>query len=254
MSLSVSTGLLLAFMLASVRITAWLVVAPPFSSPTVPRSVRVLLGVALGVLLAPSLASRVPEPTTAGLIGATAVQVVVGLALGFLTSILFAAVQSAGDLLDLFGGFSLAQGFDPLGLNQNAVLGRLHQMLTVVLVFALNVHLVLLDGVARSFRAVPLDSAPALGHLASAAVTAVTQMFLAALQIAAPLAGVLFLVDVGLGLLTRVAPSLNAFSLAFPAKILVTLSLVGLTFPLLPDVIRTTAGLVTAAMSALGWR
>lgn len=253
MSLSVPTGLLVAFLLASVRITAWLTLTPPFSSPIVPRSARVLLGVALAVLLAPSLAADTPPPTTAGLVGATVVQAGVGLALGFLTSMLFAAVQSAGSLLDLFGGFSLSQSFDPLGLNQNAVLGRMQQMLTVVLVFSLNVHLVLLDGVARSFRAIPLDAAPSLGHLATTMISAMTQMFLAALQIAAPLAGVLFLVDVGLGLLTRVSPSLNAFSLAFPAKILVTLALVGLTFPLLPTAVRAITALVMGAVDSLGW-
>ena len=45
-------------------------------------------------------------------------------------------------------------------------------------------------------------------------------MFVAALQIAGPLLVVLFLADVGLGLLTRVAPALNAFALGFPLKIL----------------------------------
>ena len=61
-------------------------------------------------------------------------------------------------------------------------------------------------------------------------ITAVTQMFLAAVQIAGPLLVVLFLADVGLGLLTRVAPALNAFALGFPLKILLTLSLGGVVF------------------------
>ncbi len=65
-------------------------------------------------------------------------------------------------------------------------------------------------------------------------IAAVTGMFLAAVQIAGPLLVVLFLADVGLGLLTRVAPALNAFALGFPLKILLTLTLAGFVFLALP--------------------
>ena len=65
-------------------------------------------------------------------------------------------------------------------------------------------------------------------------IAAVSGMFLAAVQIAGPLIVVLFLADVGLGLLTRVAPALNAFSLGFPLKILLTLTLAGFMFLALP--------------------
>ena len=68
-------------------------------------------------------------------------------------------------------------------------------------------------------------------------VTGVTQMFLAAVQIAGPLLVVLFLADVGLGLLTRVAPALNAFALGFPLKILLTLMLGGCVFVALPRIV-----------------
>ena len=56
-------------------------------------------------------------------------QVVVGAAMGFVTYLLFAAVAAAGSLIDVFGGFSLAQGFDPLSMNMNTVFGKFHQML-----------------------------------------------------------------------------------------------------------------------------
>ena len=59
-------------------------------------------------------------------------------------------------------------------------------------------------------------------------------MFLAAVQIAGPLLVVLFLADAGLGLLTRVAPALNAFALGFPLKILLTLTLAAVVFVALP--------------------
>ena len=75
-------------------------------------------------------------------------------------------------------------------------------------------------------------------------------MFLAAVQIAGPLLVVLFLADAGLGLLTRVAPALNAFALGFPLKIFLTLTLGGLVFIVLPRVVSSLTG--TACRPAVG--
>ena len=87
-----------------------------------------------------------------------------------------------------------------------------------------------------------------LESLAASATASVTGMFVAALQIAGPMIAVLFLADVGLGLLTRVAPALNAFALGFPLKILITLVVVGLSFVALPAVVE---GLVDDATRAV---
>ena len=85
----------------------------------------------------------------------------------------------------------------------------------------------MLQGFFRSYQAIPLDAGINLATLSDVLAGGLGQMMLAALQIAAPLLAVLFLADVALGLLTRIAPSLNAFSLGFPFKIMLTLILVG---------------------------
>ena len=66
-------------------------------------------------------------------------------------------------------------------------------------------------------------------------------LLVAALQIAGPLVAVLFLTDVGLGLLTRAAPALNAFALGFPLKILITLALGSVAIAVLPPVVASLA-------------
>jgi flagellar biosynthetic protein FliR len=83
-------------------------------------------------------------------------------------------------------------------------------------------------------------------------VDGVTQMTLSALQIAGPLIAVLFLADVGLGLLTRVAPALNAFVLGFPLKIILTIALVALGAVALPQLVGSLTG--TAVHDMLGVR
>jgi flagellar biosynthetic protein FliR len=75
--------------------------------------------------------------------------------------------------------------------------------------------------------------------------------FVTALQIALPMIAVLFMADLGLALLTKVAPQLNAFSVMFPVKVGMTLLLVGLSFPVLPDAVDRLVDLTTQAMSTL---
>src|SRR5437870_2809559 len=73
---------------------------------------------------------------TPSLIGAISVQVAVGLVLGFLANLLMSALQTAGSLIDLFGGFTISQAYDPMSNNQSAMFGRIYQLLMVTLLFA----------------------------------------------------------------------------------------------------------------------
>lgn len=242
---------LLAFLLATVRAGAWLVVAPPFNGRSIPAPVKALLAVAFALPMTSHLAGHLPPIDMPSILGAVVVQVAVGAGLGFVVYLLMAAIQAAGSLIDLFGGFTLASAFDPLSLSQTAVFGRLHQFLTVLLLLVTDAHLIVLQGFFRSYEAIPLDGSLPMSSLSSALVVGMGGFFVAALEIAAPLIGVLFLADVGLGLLTKVAPSLNAFQLGFPLKILMTLLLAGLTFPLLPGFVAELARRATAVISGL---
>lgn len=238
---------LLGLLLGSVRSAAWLLVSPPFATRSIPGTVKGMFAVALALPVAAQIGPAVPELSTGALISAVALQAVTGAALGFVTYLLFAAIQAAGDLIDLFGGFTLAAGYDPLSMSQTSVFGRYHQLLGLVLLFVTDAHLVIVAGFLRSYEAIPVTEGVALDATADAVLTGIGQFFLAALEIAAPMVVVLFLADVGLGLLTRVSPQLNAFSLGFPIKIFITLALIGFTFPLLPGAVE---GLAEAAADA----
>ncbi len=252
MELTFSLSTVETVLLAGTRIAAFLVIAPPFAHRAVPGTVKAMLAGGLGIAAAPRAveAARAAGLTpgnaiasgTPAFLGEVVLQVLVGLALGFLVSLVFAAVQSAGNLIDLFGGFQLAQAFDPMSMTNGAQFARLYQMTALVLLFASDAYQVLITGLVHSFDALPLGAAMDLGTLAQTLTTGVSGMVVAALQIAGPLVAVLFLADVGLGLLTRVAPALNAFALGFPLKILLTLLLGASAFLALPHVVASLTG------------
>ncbi len=251
MNVDVGAPLLLGFLLAMVRGIAWLIITPPFAHRGIPITVKVALSMALAAPVAPRLAESVPSLNLAEFVGALLMQVFAGLALGFVTMVIFSAVQAAGDLLDLFGGFSLASGFDPLSQHQGSVMGKFYYWISLILLFTVDGHLLLIRGFFTSYDALPLDALLNPEDVAKVVFVALGQFFLAALQIAAPLIAVLFLVDAALGLLTKVSPALNAFSLGFPAKILATLLMVAAALPLMPGIVRSLVDMALHAMSAL---
>ncbi|MCW2848600.1 MAG: type secretion protein [Marmoricola sp.] len=251
MEISVPGDALIGYLLASIRIVSWLVVVPPFSSRAVPNTAKVVLSLALAFAVAPALHETRLPTTTLELLGETVTQVAIGASMGFVTFLLFSALSAAGSLIDVFGGFSLAQGFDPLGLNSNTVFGTFHQMLATMILFVSNGHLLVIGGLLSTFRFLPVGASPDLGHASDAVLTAFRVFFVTAVQIALPMIAVLFLADLGLALLTKVAPQLNAINVMFPAKIGLTLLLVGLSFPVLPQAMDKMIDLSQQAMAAM---
>ena len=252
MTFTLSGAPLLSFLIASIRISAWMAVAPPFNNRAIPPMAKVILALSLSMLMAPELAGQGLPSDFPELFVVVITQVAVGVSMGFVTMLLFSAIQAAGSLVDLFGGFQLASAFDPLSLNMNSVFGRFHEMLAFVLLVTTGGHLVVLGGLLNTFRYLPLDGSPDLSSWPTVFTTAVGMFFSVAFQIALPLAAVLFVSDLALALLTKVAPALNAFTIMFPVKIALTLMLVGLSFPVIPHALEKLIGLINDAVGTLG--
>jgi flagellar biosynthetic protein FliR len=250
-TLTLSGAPLVAYLLASLRLAAWLVVAPPFSSRSVPAMAKSLLALGLAMVVVPGM-HGLTVPTGLPELAAEALQeVLVGASLGFVTYLVFAAVEAAGNLVDVFGGFSLASAFDPLSQNMNSVHGKLFSMLATMLLFVTGAHLLVIGGVLRTFETMPVGSSWHPASVSEVVSTAFGMFFTAAVQIALPLIGVLFLADLGLALLTRVAPQLNAIGIMFPAKIGLTLLVVGMSFAVLPDAMVRLLESLSQAMNAM---
>jgi flagellar biosynthetic protein FliR len=247
-NISIDFAWLEAVMLAGVRMVAFLVIAPPFSFNAFPLRIKGMLAVGLALAVAPRVVPGYASPDTGGFVLALILEIVVGGILGFLVLVVFAAIQSAGNLIDLFGGFQLAQGFDPQSMVNGAQFTRLYQMTALALLFASGGYQLILGGLARSFAALPIGGGIDLATPLEAVTAAVGQMLLASVQIAGPLIVVLFLADAGLGLLTRVAPALNAFALGFPLKILITLTLGAAGFMALPGIVASLTDDAVAGM------
>jgi flagellar biosynthetic protein FliR len=236
-------------LLAGVRMIAFLVIAPPFSYNGFPLRIKGMLAVALSVVVAPRVSRDYTSLDTGPFLFALIAQLIVGALLGFLVYLVFAAVQSAGGLIDLFGGFQLAQAFDPQSLVNGAQFTRLLHLVSIALLFTSGGYELIIGGLVRTFDALPVTGSLDMSDPGGQLINGASQMFLASVQIAGPIIVVLFLADVGLALLTRVAPQLNAFQMGYPLKILITLMFGGVIFLALP---RVVSALVDDALALMG--
>jgi flagellar biosynthetic protein FliR len=234
---TIQTATLLGFLMALARTASWLTIAPVFAGTSVPVMIRAMISMALAIPITPVFAAHAPSADTGSLITALAGQIMAGLALGFLTRLLFSAVEAAGQFIDLFGGFTLAAAYDPLSQNQSGPMGRAFQFIATTLLFVTNGYLLLIHGLMSTDQALPLTGT-GQNMLGYTLTESVGRFFLGALEIAAPLLAVLILADIAMALLSKAAPALNVFQLSFPVKILVTLLMIGLALPILPDYIQ----------------
>jgi flagellar biosynthetic protein FliR len=241
--LPVSTATVTAFLLVLSRTGAWVITAPVLSARGMSSVGRLAAAVALAVFVTPLIPHSQVPGDLAPYLGAVVGQVAIGLALGFLTNLLFTAFDVAGSLVDLTGGFSYAAIVDPLSGQPAALFSRLFVMCFSALFFVTNAHLTVVGGFVTSFRALPVDHVPSLTSGAATVLGhAVTQVLLSAFQVAAPLLGVLFLTDVALGLAARFVPQANALQLALPVKTLVALTMAGASLALLPHALSSLVG------------
>jgi flagellar biosynthetic protein FliR len=221
------------FLLVLGRISPLFLLAPLFSSTMVPARVRGVIAVALTVGIAPVAlhnAPRVPLDVLA-YAGLMLKELLVGLGFAFTLSALFAAISAAGSFADYFVGFSFGSLIDPITGNQGGTLSQVYAMFGLLIFVAINGDGWVIEGLARSYDAIPLTSAPDIGTLAHGAQLAFSGIFAAAVEICAPVLLAMLLTDAAFGLVSRVMPSLNVFGVGFPAKVTVGLLVLAASLP-----------------------
>jgi flagellar biosynthetic protein FliR len=232
--LSIGFPSLVAFLLAFARALGWLLLVPPFSNrASIPPLATLCISSGLALLVGPLIPASAIPTTSAGLIGGLILQVITGVAMGFVIYVLISTATMAGSLLDLSGGLNLPPSVDPLSLDQVSMLGQLYQQVTVILLFVSGGYMLLLEGFARSFSG-PGFTLGATSRIAQVVVIDLATLFTSALEIAAPILVVLFAAQILLAMLTKAAPTMNVWILGMPIQIFLAISLVAIGISTLP--------------------
>jgi flagellar biosynthetic protein FliR len=242
-----------AFFLVLARISPLFILAPLFSSKMIPRRVKGIVAVALSVGLLPVVKHGPIDLDVLPYAGLLVKEIIVGLAYAYALHAMFAALQVAGTLLDTMVGFSFGAMVDPITGTQSAVIQQLYGLFGVLILIVIGGDAWIVKGFAKTYEAVPLLEAPAIGSMVQGAQLAFSSIFVSALMIAAPVLVAMVIVDAAFGVVTRVVPQMNIFAVGFPAKMIVGLTLIGASLPFVSGFIADQLQLsVAQAVAALG--
>jgi len=243
------------FVLVLVRVSVILFMIPIFQSAQVNVMVRFGLGLAVAYIVWHVVPPIQPLVGLGPLTAAIFAQVFIGFCFGFVAFLVFVGIQFAGEVMDLQVGFSIVNVINPLTSQNVSVLGEFQLALGSLIYLISNAHHFLFQGLAGSFNLVPLPYATIQAGLESDMVAFFAQSFFMVFQIAAPLGVTLFLVNIGLALMARVAPQLNVFAIGFPLQIMVGLTMIIISLPLLgvvlPQVFEQTPRELDAVLRAM---
>lgn len=214
------------------RVLALITTAPILSERSVPKRVKVGLGIIITFVIAPSLPPVDVPIFSANALWLALQQILIGIALGFTMQFAFAAVRNCGEIVGLQMGLSFATFVDP-GSNLNMpVLARILDMLAMLLFLVFNGHLWLISLLVDTFHTLPIGGEPINSNAFLALARTGGMIFLNGLMLALPIITLLLTVNLALGMLNRMTPQLSVFVIGFPITLTVGIMLMAALMPL----------------------
>ncbi|PTW61763.1 flagellar biosynthetic protein FliR [Breoghania corrubedonensis] len=228
MTVSFLPQIALLFMLIFARLGTMLMLLPALGESNIPPRIRLSLALLLAMLLYPSLAGRYPGavPGNFGaLIVMFASEFVVGLFIGLSVRLIMAGIQIAGTIMAQQSSLAMAMAFDPTQSQQGVLFANFLTLLAVTLIFATNLHYLVIAALNDSFTLFPPGHWMPVGDLAESAVETVAAAFSIGMRISAPFIVFGLVFYFGLGLLNRLMPQMQIFFIAMPANIFLGIGL-----------------------------
>jgi flagellar biosynthetic protein FliR len=230
------------WLIAMIRPGAAFVAAPIFGAQGVPVQIRLILSLAVGMAALNSVTITLPAGGVASVAGIALVagEVLAGLAIGFALQMAYAAAFIGGETIANAMGLGFASMVDPQSGATTPVVGQFLSILSTFLLLSMDGHLMLVQFVVDSYRALP----PGAGLMPNTAIHDLvwfgSSMFGAGLTIALPVAFALVLVQIVMAMLARSAPSLNLFSVGLPATLIAGLVLLAIAAPVMAESITAS--------------
>ena len=232
------------FLLIMIRLNAMIIIAPFYSSGVIPFRFKALISFLITLAIFPVIAAG--GYTIPGAMGEYLLlvfrEVAIGIYIGFLVSVVFAAFQLSGQFFAVQIGFGINEVLDPIGQISVPLIGQFKNLIGLLVFLAIYGHHFMIEAVYRSYELAPIVSFSKAftGGLFKYLAHSFSGMFVVALKIALPVVGTIFLVSVSMGVLAKAAPQMNIMMLGFPFKIVVSFCVLLLISPLIVKIMQVS--------------
>lgn len=207
------------FLWPMLRISALMITAPIFSLSAFNTRMRILVALVLTWLVYPLHKWPVIDPTSAQGLVEVFNQIMIGATMGLILQVVVAAVVVAGQSIAAAMGLSMANMLDP-NMGNVPVISQLLIVMSTLIFVGFGGHAILLGLILESFNSLPIGTNILNQAVYGRVLQWSSMMFLGAVLMALPVMVSLLFINVGLGVVTRAAPSLNIFAVGFPAMIM----------------------------------
>jgi len=220
-----------------IRIGTIFAIVPFFNAETIPRRVTTTIAFFLSLVLLPIVPPVKVNPEQLNVLMFASIvlqQVLIGVALGLAIDVIYAGIQIAGELIGFQMGFSIANVVDPMSGISVPIISNVLYITAFLLFFTLNGHYMLIKGMVESFSIIPIGESVLHRDFLMGVITYAGQMFVIGVKVAAPVIGILLLINIALAVITRALPQMNVFMMAFPLTISVGLIFTVLIIKMMP--------------------
>lgn len=226
------------FLLILTRVTCFIYIAPFFGMSNTPNRVKIGLGFFISVLLASFLSphEEIVYHSVEGYAVIVLKEAVTGFLIGFGANICMSITALAGQIADMDIGLAMATVMDPLTKEQTSITGAFYQYMVMLMLLVSGMHRFILQALIETYELIPVNGT--VFHedaLLKAMLQFMSDYIVIGFRICLPIFIVILLLNVILGVLAKVSPQLNMFSVGIQIKILVGLSVLFLTVGMLPD-------------------
>lgn len=255
------------YLLIMARFFAILLLAPLFSSNIVPVNLKFALSFIGTAIIFPVVANTSvnPSETIVGYVLTILNEVMIGILIGFLFSIIFATTQVATTFFEMQIGFGITETIDPLAQVNTPIIGQFQNLIGVLILIAIDGHYMIIRTLIHSFQALPVLSnaannvfAGSLPALLDRFMYYMSALFSIALALAFPIIVTLFLMSISLGLLAKAAPQMNILLLGFPFQVALGITTYLLLIPVFVrsfvNILNVTFNDINVLISYLGGR
>jgi flagellar biosynthetic protein FliR len=241
------------FALVLSRVAGIFSAIPVFGGRTIPLHVKVVIIMMITLVCFPALSITAPViPTDAFTLALLVMrEVMVGITLGFVTRIIFSAVEFSGQIIGMQMGFTISSIIDPSQGTQTQIMSVMQTLLATLLFLSMNIHHLFIRTIVDSFRIVPLGAWQMNAEIISFLVKGTSEIFILGIRLAAPVMVALLLVSVTLGIMARAFPQMNIFMISMPLNIGIGFIVLGLTLTIFFHVLTAAFGSVAGQIETL---
>ena len=241
------------FALVLSRVAGIFSAIPVFGGRTIPLHVKVIIIMMITLVCFPALSITAPAVPTDVFTLALLVlrEVMVGITLGFITRIIFSAVEFSGQIIGMQMGFTISSIIDPSQGTQTQIMSVMQTLLATLMFLSMNIHHLFIRTIVDSFRIIPLGGWHLNAEIISFIIKGTSDIFVLGLRLAAPVMVALLLTSVTLGIMARAFPQMNIFMVSMPLNIGIGFIVLGLTLTIFFHVLSTAFGSVDGQIETL---